>query len=197
MAYTAPHWPLHALQEDIDLYRGKFMKGWDMLREERYNRMLDMGLISNQWPLSERDPNVQPWDSLNAEQKDRMDLLMSIYAAQITGWTRELEKCWQNWNLMERLDNTLIMFLADNGGCHEGGPLGGDFWGNFWDGRARPGSGDSYHTYGRSWANLSNTPFRMFKHWVHEGGISTPLIASWPKGINIKGGYHSSTRTHN
>lgn len=188
LAYTAPHWPLHALQEDIDKYRGKFMKGWDVLRKERYERMFDMGLITDQLTMSERDPEVQPWDSLSNEQKDRMDLLMSIYAAQIDRMDQGIGKVLAKLESEGKLDNTLILFLSDNGGCHEGGIWGGDFWGNFWDGTARPGSGDSYHTYGRSWANLSNTPFRMFKHWEHEGGISTPLIARWPKGIKEKGG---------
>lgn len=187
LAYTAPHWPLHALQEDIDKYRGKFMKGWDVLREERYKRMIDMGLINEHLSLSKRDPEVQPWDSLTVEQKDRMDLLMSIYAAQIDRMDQGIGKVLAKLETEGKLDNTLILFLSDNGGCHEGGIWGGDFWGNFWDGTARPGSGDSYHTYGRSWANLSNTPFRMFKHWVHEGGISTPLIARWPEVIKEKG----------
>ena len=187
LAYTAPHWPLHALQEDIDKYRGKFLKGWDELRKDRYGRMIHMGLISDTWPLSERDPEVTAWNSLGDEQKDRMDLLMSIYAAQIDRMDQGIGKVLDRLEKQGKLDNTLILFLSDNGGCHEGGPWGEDFWGNFWDGTARPGSGDSYHSYGRSWANLSNTPFRMFKHWVHEGGIATPLIARWPEGIEGQG----------
>lgn len=187
LAYTAPHWPLHALQEDIDLYRGKFMQGWDVLREERYSRMLEMGLLDREWDMSERDPEVKPWDELTGEEKDRMDLLMAIYAAQMHRMDIGVGEVLAKLEEQGELDNTLIMFLSDNGGCHEGGIWGGDFWGNFWDGDARPGSGDSYHSYGRSWANLSNTPFRMFKHWVHEGGISTPFIVRWPGGVKDPG----------
>lgn len=188
LAYTAPHWPLHAHQKDIDKYRGKFMKGWDVLRKERYERMVKLGILPSDWPLSDRDPDVEPWDSLSDEQKDKMDLLMSIYAGQIDCMDQGVGKVLDQLNKMGEEDNTLIFFLSDNGGCHEGGPWGGDFWGNFWDGTARPGSGDSYHSYGRSWANLSNTPFRMFKHWVHEGGISTPLIVKWPGMVKDEGG---------
>ncbi|MGQ8336893.1 arylsulfatase [Sunxiuqinia sp. A32] len=191
LAYTAPHWPLHALQEDIDRFRGKFMKGWDQLRIERYDRMVKMGIIEKTWDVSERDPMVKAWNSLTEEEKDRMDLLMSIYAAQIYRMDVGIGKIFDQLDAMGETDNTLVLFLSDNGGCHEGGIWGGDFWGNFWDGDARPGSGESYHTYGRSWANLSNTPFRMFKHWVHEGGISTPLIAHWPLGIFDRGGITS------
>lgn len=188
LAYTAPHWPLHALQEDIDLFRGTYRKGWDQLRMERYKRMVQMGLIRDQWVMSGRDPEVSEWNSLSEEEKDHMDLLMSIYAAQIYRMDQGIGQVVEELEKQGVLDNTLILFLSDNGGCHEGGPQGEDFWGNFWDGTARPGSGDSYHNYGRSWANLSNTPFRMFKHWVHEGGISTPLIVRWPKGIKETGG---------
>mgnify|MGYP000046704554 CR=1 FL=1 len=188
LAYTAPHWPLHALQEDIDKYQGQFMEGWDELRERRYERMLQMGLIEDKWPVSERDPEVASWDSLTEQQKEDMDLLMSIYAAQIDRMDQGIGRVIEKLESTDKLDNTLILFLSDNGGSHEGGALGGDFWGNFWDGSARPGSGESYHSYGRSWANLSNTPFRMFKSWIHEGGIATPLIAHWPNRIAKKGG---------
>lgn len=187
LAYTAPHWPLHALQEDIDKYTGKFMEGWDKLREKRYKRMVQMGLIEDTWSISDLDPEVDPWDTLSEEQKENMDLLMSIYAAQIDRMDQGIGNVIEKLEANGDLENTLILFLSDNGGSHEGGPLGEDFWGNFWDGSARPGSGDSYHSYGRSWANLSNTPFRMFKSWIHEGGIATPLIAHWPKGLKEKG----------
>lgn len=170
LAYTAPHWPLHALPEDIAKYRGHFMKGWDVLREERMKRMLEMGLIDKDMALSPRDPEVLPWDSLNSEQKDHMDMLMSIYAAQIDHMDKGIGEVLDQLNTMGVADNTLILFISDNGACAEGGIWGADFWGNFWSGTTAPGAGGSYHSYGRSWANLSNTPFRMFKHWVHEGG---------------------------
>lgn len=180
LAYTAPHWPLHAKQEDIDKYLGKYMKGWDQLREERYERMLGMGLLDSSWTLSERHPQVTPWEELPVEQKERMDLLMSIYAAQVDCMDQGIGKVMAQLEALGKTDNTLVIFLSDNGGSEETGPFGRDFWGNFWDGDARPGSGDSYHSYGGSWANLSNTPFRMYKKRTHEGGIATPFIVKWP-----------------
>lgn len=187
LPYTAPHWPLHALQEDIDLFKGKFMKGWDVLREERYQRMIDMGLIDNSWRKSERNEEVTPWDELSQEQKEKMDLLMAIYAAQIHRMDQGIGQLMKQLETMGEADNTIILFLSDNGASSEYGPEGSDFWGNFWDGEARPGSGDSYHSYGSSWANLSNAPFKYYKKYVHEGGVATPFIVRWPSQIAKKG----------
>jgi arylsulfatase A-like enzyme len=187
LPYTAPHWPLHAKQEDIDKYRGTYMKGWDRLRQERYGRMVRMGLVAEDWLLSTRDPQAMPWDELSEEEKDRMDVLMSIYAAQVDCMDQGIGEVIRQLEVMGERENTLIMFLSDNGGSEEYGPWGSDFWGNFWDGEARPGSGDSYHSYGGSWANLSNTPFRLYKKRVHEGGIATPFIVNWPAREAWKG----------
>ncbi|MCW0484503.1 arylsulfatase [Gaoshiqia sediminis] len=184
LAYTAPHWPLHALPEDIQKYRGRFLKGWDVLREERFDRMKELEIVDSIMTLSERDDRVHAWETLSDDQKDKMDLLMSIYAAQLDRMDQGIGRVMDELKQMGVSDNTLVLFLSDNGACEEEGIWGKDFWGNFWDGKAVPGSGDSYHSYGRSWANLSNTPFRMFKSWVHEGGIITPLIARWPNGID-------------
>jgi arylsulfatase A-like enzyme len=183
LPYTAPHWPLHAKQEDIDKYTGKYMKGWDVLREERYERMMAMGLITESLALSERDSQVTPWEKLDEDQKQRMDLLMSIYAAQVDCLDQGIGKVLSQLESMGATENTIVMFLSDNGGSEESGAFGQDFWGNFWDGEARPGSGDSYHSYGGSWANLSNTPFRYYKKRTHEGGVATPFIVRWPKEI--------------
>ncbi len=185
--YTAPHWPLHALQEDIELYRGKFMKGWDELRKERYDRMLEIGLLEKSWPLSDRDPKVPAWETLSEDQKERSDLLMSIYAAQIHRLDQGVGEVMKQLELMDEADNTIVLFLSDNGASEEYDVLGSDFWGNFWEGDATPGSGDSYYSYGAAWANLSNTPFRQYKKRIHEGGISTPLIVRWPNHIYEEG----------
>jgi arylsulfatase len=187
LAYTAPHWPLHALQEDIDLFKGKFMKGWDQLREDRYNRMVEMGIVDKSWPISDRNEDVTPWENLSEEQKERMDLLMSIYAAQIHRLDIGIGEVMNQLEAMGEKENTIVIFLSDNGGSGEYDPFGSDFWGNFRDGEARPGSGDSYHSYGSSWANLSNTPFRYYKKDTYEGGIATPFIVSWPNHITNKG----------
>jgi arylsulfatase len=183
LAYTAPHWPLHALQEDIELFRGKYMKGWDELRKERYERMLEMGIIDESWPISERNEEVTPWEELSQEQKVRMDMLMSIYAAMVHRLDIGVGQVMQQVEAMGELENTIVIFLSDNGGSGEYDPFGTDFWGNFWDGEAVPGSGESYHSYGSSWANLSNTPFRYYKKDTYEGGIATPMIVSWPSHI--------------
>lgn len=184
VAYTAPHWPLHAWPEDIAKYRGKFMAGWDSLRIARFNRMVKMRILIENWKLSPRDQEVEPWDALSQEQKDEMELKMAIYAAQIDRMDQGIGKILDQLDATAATENTVILFLADNGGCAEGG-----IWGqNFWKEQGEPGTADSYMSYGQSWANLSNTPFRMYKHWVHEGGISTPLIARWPAGITDKGG---------
>ncbi len=181
VAYTAPHWPLHALPEDIAKYKGKYMKGWDKLREERYQRQLEMGLIDKRWKLSPRDPEVTPWDEV--KNKEEMEIKMAVYAAQIDRMDQGIGKILNKLKELGKDENTLVMFLSDNGACHEGGPWGFDNRKN----GLPPGGVDSYMSYGRSWANASNTPFKLFKHWVHEGGISTPLIVRWPKVIKEGG----------
>ncbi|MBN1481203.1 arylsulfatase [candidate division KSB1 bacterium] len=181
VAYTAPHWPLHALPQDIEKYKGQFDQGWDALREKRYQRMLDLGIIDHDWPLSPRDNGAMVWEDV--EDKELMSLKMAIYAAQIDRMDQGIGRILKTLKEQNRLDNTLVLFLSDNGACHESGPLGQDFWGN----GVLPGGVDSYQSYGRSWSNAGNTPFRLHKHWVHEGGISTPLIVRWPAMIK-KGG---------
>ncbi len=181
LAYTAPHWPLHALPEDIARYRGKYSKGWDAIREERYQRMVKMGLIRDQWKMSPRDGENPPW----SEEKDQelMDLKMAIYAAQIERMDRGIGRVLDKIRDLGKQENTLVMFLSDNGGCAEGGPQGFDNRKN----GLPPGGVDSFMSYGQSWANASNTPFRRYKHWVHEGGIATPFIACWPAVIQSRG----------
>jgi arylsulfatase len=181
LAYTAPHWPLHAPQQTIEKYRGRFVEGWDKLRQKRYQRQIKMGIINKSWDISARDDEVTAWEDV--PNKEEMELKMAVYAAQLDHVDRGVGQVIDKLRQLGKLDNTLILFLSDNGGCHEGGPWGGDWW----DNDVPPGSVDSFKSYGRSWANLSNTPFRMFKHWVHEGGISTPLIAHWPAVIKSKG----------
>ena len=177
VAFTAPHWPLHALPEDIEKYKGKYLKGWDQLREERLSRLQKMGIIDKNWRLSPRNEEVTPWD--NVRNKKEMAAKMAVYAAQIDRMDQGIGKILNKLDEIGERENTLILFLADNGACHEGGPWGFDKRKN----GLPPGGVDSYMSYGRSWANASNTPFRMFKHWVHEGGIATPFIANWQSVI--------------
>lgn len=180
LAYTAPHWPLHAKKKDIDKYRGKYMKGWDQLRKERYQRMIDMNIIDHKCGLASRDARL--WKSLSEEKKREMDLRMAIYAAQIDCVDQNIGRLLKNLEELDELDNTLIMFLSDNGGCAEGGELGGGEASNL-----ETTKGGLFLSYGRAWAHLSNTPFRRYKHWVHEGGMATPLVVHWLKHIKDKG----------
>ena len=177
LAFTSPHWPLHAKPEDIAKYRGKYKEGWDKLRERRHRNMVEMGLIKKSWGISPRDEKAPSWDE--EKNKDERDLAMSVYAAQIDRMDQNVGRVVAKLKLLGIFENTLILFLADNGGCAEESHRGKE--------GVTTGTAGSYESYGLPWANASNTPFRMFKHWVHEGGISTPLIAHWPKGISHKG----------
>lgn len=182
LAYTAPHWPLHALPEDIAKYRGKYMKGWDVLRKERFERMKKMGLIDVSCQLSPRDDNSPEWESLNTEDKQMWDLRMAVYAAMIDRLDQNIGRVVSQLEKMGELNNTMIIFLSDNGGCAE--VIKNE--GNYIRTTGETGNKDSFDSYELPWANASNTPFRMYKHWVHEGGISTPFIAFYPE--KIKGG---------
>jgi arylsulfatase len=179
LAYNAPHFPLEAPAEDIAKFRGKYMAGWDKLREERHAKQIKLGVIDPAWPLSPRPPEVKPWDSLPPDQKDRFDHIMAIYAACVYHVDKEVGVLVAGLAQRGLLDNTLILFLSDNGGNYESGP----------NGRlegASPGGPDSTVFCGQSWATLENTPFRRYKHFEHEGGISSPLIVHWPAGIPAK-----------
>lgn len=185
LAYTAPHWPLHALPEDIQRYADRYRDGWAPLRRERYECLVDTGIIDPKWALSPADERAADWDALDEPTRNLMARKMAVYAAQVDRMDQGVGKVVEALKAKGELDNTLILFLSDNGACHEGGPLGFD--------RDKGTGGelggvDSYQSYGLSWSNASNTPFRRHKHWVHEGGIATPLIAHWPKGIAEPGG---------
>jgi len=181
LAYTAPHWPLHAWPEDIAKYKGRYLGGWDRLRAERHRRMIEMGIVKPEWPLTPRDPETWPWEQ--EKNKELMDLKMAVYAAQIERMDYGIGQVLDKIREIGVEENTLVLFLSDNGGCAEGGPRGFDRRNN----GLPPGGVDSYMSYGLSWANASNTPFRRYKHWVHEGGIATPLIAYWPAVIKKRG----------
>jgi arylsulfatase A-like enzyme len=176
IAHNAPHFPLMAPQEIIAKYRGKYKTGWDRLREERYRRQIKMGLIEAKWPLSPRAEESPAWDTVSEEEKERFDHLMAVYAAMIEAIDTSVGTLVKGLQARGALDNTLILFMSDNGGNAETGPQG-RFNGD------PPGGPNSNLYLGMNWATLNNTPFRRFKHFTHEGGISTPLIAHWPQGI--------------
>jgi arylsulfatase len=183
LAHIAPHWPLQALPEDIEKYEGRYDIGWDAVREARYRRQLDMGLIDPKWPLSPRDPEAKPWDAMPEDARNDLSYRQAVYAAQVDRIDQSVGRLVSALEEAGALENTIIFFLSDNGCSAEGGP------GGFSRGMegAPIGTGSSYASVGLEWANASDTPFRKFKMSVHEGGIASPFIAHWPDGIARKG----------
>lgn len=180
LAHNAPHFPLQAPAEDIAKFRHSvYTNGWDTLRAARYERQKAMGLIDPAWKLTPRAADVKPWDSLAATEKDRFDHIMAIYAACVWHMDKSVGDLVAALKQRNVLDNTLILFMSDNGGNAEAGP-NGKLNG------ANPGGPGSDVFCGESWANLENTPNRLYKHFNHEGGVSTPLIVHYPAGIAAK-----------
>ena len=215
LSYTAAHWPMHAPAEDIATYKGKYDDGWDQLRERRYDRMKTMGLVPDDWDLTPRDSFVLAWDDPEVEDRDWEIANMEVYAAMVDNMDQGIGRVVNTLKEKGIWENTLIFFLQDNGACAEtlnwlksppdeedlvpmkpgelqtqmvptitrdGKPIKvmKDGW---------PGPPEGYTAYGPQWANASNTPFREYKHWVHEGGISTPLIVHWPQKIQTGGAF--------
>ena len=180
LAYTAPHWPLHALPEDIAKYADRYHIGWDSLRLERHDRMLAMGLIDERHVIPPRPERLSAWE--DADNKEDWALRMAVYAAMVDRMDQGIGRVITQLRAMDALDNTLVVFLADNGGCAES--IG---YRQLHDSTRAPGERGSYVAYQEGWAMSSNTPFRLYKQWVHEGGILTPFIAHWPQGITQPG----------
>ena len=172
LPYTAPHYPLHAWPEDIAKYRGKFKVGWDAIREQRFERMKKMGIIGPNHQLTPRASKA--WDELSEKQQDEEDRKMAVYCAMIDRVDQNLGRLFAKVKELGEWDNTLIMFLTDNGACPEQPNTTPDI---------PPGPVESYRTVSVGWANASNTPYRKFKSTDYEGGTRTPFIAHWPKVI--------------
>jgi arylsulfatase A-like enzyme len=194
-AYTAPHFPLQAPEADVALYHGAYAMGWDAMRQQRYDRGKAAGVIDPAWALPEPGPGTTPYtQAADAAWQQRR---MEVYAAQITIMDEGVGRI---VSLLEELgitDNTLILFLSDNGACSElvhtgnkhaqtttrnGKPM---VAGNI--PTVMPGPSNTFQSYGVDWAHTSNTPFRMYKRWTEEGGISTPMVASWPGTLSTGG----------
>lgn len=175
LAYTSPHWPLHALQAEIDKYKDVYTLGWDAIRKERFERQKKLGLIPADAVLSPRDAEVEAWESVPAEKKKEMAMRMAIYAAQIDIMDQGIGRVVAKLKEENQLDNTLIFFLSDNGACAEFISSGKS--------KAVDGTSETFESYRINWANASSTPFKEFKHYTYEGGIATPLVVHWPKGI--------------
>ncbi|NDV81742.1 arylsulfatase [Bacteroides sp. 51] len=212
VAYTSAHWPMQVLEEDIEPYKGRFDQGWEELRKEKYKKMQQQGILDKKWALS-IDETVGKWDE--AKDKKFETRLMEVYAGMVSNLDKNIGRLVSYLERTNQLENTIIVFLQDNGGCAE--PLGRQpqkptavkvpqgkelipmekdelqtrlIPYRTRDGRpvmqgvgTMAGGPDTYIAYGKGWAYASNTPFREYKHWVHEGGISTPLIVHWPARI--------------
>lgn len=209
LSYTASHWPMHAPKEAIDKYKGHYDKGWDEVRKNRFERMKKLGLAEAEWKLTPRDSFVAPW-SEDITDKAWELANMETYAAMTTLMDEGIGQVVDALKAKGQLENTLIIYLQDNGACAEEldwvknrpaekdlkpmapGELQTEMVPTITrDGKpikimrdAWPGPPEGYTAYGLNWANASNTPFREYKHWVHEGGISSPLIVHWPTKIN-------------
>ncbi|MCB9148389.1 MAG: arylsulfatase [Caldilineaceae bacterium] len=201
LAYTAPHWPLHARPEDIARYEGRYRAGWDALRTARHEELKGLGVLDKKWEIAARDENAAAW--ADAPDHDWEDLRMAVYAAQIDRMDQGVGQVMQKLKELGQFENTLILFMSDNGGCAEflaeEGHANERYRYHTADGEPirvgnirtlQPGGADTFMSYDLPWAHASNSPFRLYKHWVHEGGIATPLIAHWPAGIpaNAAGG---------
>ena len=175
ISHCAPHFPLQAFPEDIKKYRELYKAGWIEIRRQRYERMLEQGLIDPRWGLSKSDERS---DQSYADLAPHSNEAMAVYAAMVDRMDQGIGKVVDKIHELGKEDNTLILFLSDNGGCAEEIHRTPN---------KPPGTVDTYQTVGAAWANASNTPFRLFKDFDHEGGIATPMIASWPAQIAKKG----------
>ncbi|HEX4000437.1 MAG TPA: arylsulfatase [Pirellulales bacterium] len=203
LAFTVPHFPLQAPADDIAEYKNRYAAGWDALRLERHARMLKLGIVN--CALSKLDPQIWPswnfslkklhddigpaeigravpWDTLTAEQKQFQPIKMAIHAAMVHRMDTEIGRVVEQLKAMHALDDTLILFLSDNGASAEQFIRGDGH-----DRTAPPGSGKTFLSLGPAWSSAANTPFRLHKSWVHEGGITTPLVVHWPNGIAARG----------
>jgi arylsulfatase A-like enzyme len=181
VAYNAPHYPLQAPQDDVEKYRGKYLMGWDKLRKARLARMRQLGIVAPDQELSLR-PDVERFETLTRKQQEHHDLMMATYAAMIDRVDQNVGRLLEKIRALGETDNTLILFLSDNGAC----PFQRSRRESI-EQDLKPWDAESYWTYDTRWAFACNTPWRKFKQNQHEGGISTPLIAYWPAGITNPG----------
>lgn len=203
LAFTSPHFPLQALQDDIARYRDRYLEGWDVIREQRWKRMRQMGLVNCDLPPLEPDvipgwnlskdkleemigpgevDRAVPWSTLSEQQKRFQATKMAIHAAMVDRMDREIGRVLDQVRKMGAFENTVIFFVSDNGASAEQIVRG-----DMNDQSAAPGSAKTFLCLGPGWSSSSNTPFRLHKSWVHEGGISSPLIIHWPEGLKAQG----------
>ena len=177
VAYTAPHYPLHASEGDIAKYRGKYKRlGWDQLRQQRFARQQKLNILPENTTLSQRDASIPAWDTIDESKVDWWDLRMATYAAMIDRMDRNIGRLLKTLKDTGKAENTVIFFLSDNGACKDSADRS-TVKGTM------PWEVTSYLTQGQPWANASNTPFRQYKTTDYEGGTRTPMIAHWPDHI--------------
>ena len=178
-AFNAPHYPLQAPEASVKKYDGRYDGGWDALREARHRRQIESGLLPAKWALSPRPDHVPAWDTLDAAERQWEADRMEVYAAMVDELDRGVGRLVDFLKEKGLLDNTLVLFMSDNGACPFERTRGRHL---------KPWDPESYWTYDASWAMAGNTPFRLYKQNQHEGGISSPLIAHWPAGLKTAPG---------
>ena len=215
VAYTAAHWPIQAPEAAINKNKGMYDKGWDKIRTLRFEKLKKLGILPGNTVLTERGVSIPAWENepLQKWQSRRME----VYAAMVNIMDEGIGRIITALEQKNELDNTVVFYMQDNGGCAEplnsnqpevpptDVQLKGAYYApdSVFRGKqpvysrkgefirsgkgVMPGQENTWLTYGEEWANVSNTPFRLYKHWVHEGGIASPLIVHWPKGIKAKG----------
>ena len=229
VAYQAAHFPVQSKREDMAGYPEIYAQGWDKIREQRLARQKASGLLPQSTTLTPRSKIPHPiassregsmtddgknpaWDSLPGERRADLAQRMAVYAGMVTGMDRNIGRILADLRASGQLDNTLILFLSDNGACAEWEPFGFEMLptpnpvpgtglnqgtqalpNNLYRGDelAKMGQPGSFPSYGSGWANACNTPWRFYKHYGHEGGIGTPLIAHWPAGVKAKGEFRT------
>jgi len=187
VAYNAPHYPLHAPEQDVKKYDGRYDAGWDVLRKERHRRQIASGLFSKEVKLSPRSDHVPAWRSLSDKEKQWEADRMEVFAAMVDVVDQNIGRLVNYLKKNDLFDNTLFLFCADNGGCPFERTRGRHL---------KPWDPKSYWTYDASWANAGNVPFRLYKQNQHEGGIASPLIVHWPNGLKTKLGTFTRQPAH-
>ncbi len=204
LAYNAPHFPLHARPEDIAKYKDRFHDGWDLLRKKRLARMKELGIVSEATQLTPRSPfwnygesktgSNPAWNTLPKNRRLDLARRMAIYAAMVDRMDQQIGRVITQLKEGDEFDNTLIVFLSDNGACAEWDPNGFDIKSSNQNilheknNLDEMGKAGTFHSIGSAWANAANTPWRLYKHFSHEGGINSPCIVHWPAGLAQQAG---------
>jgi arylsulfatase len=184
LAHNAPHFPLHALPEEIAKYKGRYKIGWDVIRQRRHDRLRELGVIDDTWRLSPRDPKIEPWGEMTPGQIAFLEPMMAVYAAMVDRLDHNIGRLVKHLETTGQLGNTLIVFFSDNGACP---------YQRLRSPGVPPGPANSDIAYDARWANMCNTPLRLYKQYAHHGGTLTPMIAHWPEGIQARGQFSRFT----